>query len=342
MTEIYEHLQDQESRDLFEARISYALNKNQSEYMDTVRELYDDWKFSYELEERISEIKPKGLIIFGCGHAGRTIGRMLKYWEYEVSFFCDNYKAGETFEGRKVLSVDEVKNEYSDYLVIISSYEFAEEMRKQLVENGFLNENIFLPASSRILAWGRGNQYFDVFSPQADEVYVDAGTFDGKTILDFCEWTNGTYEKIYAFEPMSDMCAIIEKKAQENHIHNIEIFNCATWDKREKIYFTEDGQSTCMDEKGKTEVQGIDIDAIVKDDKVTFIKMDVEGSELRALKGAKNTIIRNHPRLAICIYHKPMDVIELASYILEIVPEYKFYIRHYSSHMWETVLYAVI
>lgn len=70
--------------------------------------------------------------------------------------------------------------------------------------------------------------------------------------------------------------------------------------------------------------------------------MDVEGSELKALQGAKNTIINNRPRLAICIYHKPIDVIEIASYILELVPEYKFYIRHYTSHMWETVLYAVL
>ena len=89
-------------------------------------------------------------------------------------------------------------------------------------------------------------------------------------------------------------------------------------------------------------IQGVDIDSVVGDDNVTFIKMDVEGSELKALEGAKNTIIRKHPRLAICIYHKAMDVIEIPSYILSLVPEYKFYIRHYNSHMWETVLYAEV
>ena len=50
--------------------------------------------------------------------------------------------------------------------------------------------------------------------------------------------------------------------------------------------------------------------------------------------------MRDKPRLAICIYHKPEDIIELPLYLLKLVPEYKFYIRHYCSNMWETVLYA--
>lgn len=69
--------------------------------------------------------------------------------------------------------------------------------------------------------------------------------------------------------------------------------------------------------------------------------MDIEGSELKALKGAEKTIRENKPRLAICIYHKRMDLIEIAAYLLKLVPEYRFYIRHYWSNMWETVLYAL-
>lgn len=75
---------------------------------------------------------------------------------------------------------------------------------------------------------------------------------------------------------------------------------------------------------------------------VIFEKMDVEGSELKALEGAERTIRINKPRLAICIYHKRMEVLEIATYLLELVLEYKFYIRHYCSNMWETVLYAVV
>ena len=88
-------------------------------------------------------------------------------------------------------------------------------------------------------------------------------------------------------------------------------------------------------------IQGYDIDSIVGEEQVTFIKMDIEGSELKALEGAEKTIKRHKPKLAICIYHKPMDVIEIPSYIMRLVPEYKFCIRQYTSRMWETVLYAI-
>lgn len=136
------------------------------------------------------------------------------------------------------------------------------------------------------------------------------------------------------------MCEEIRRKMAENNISGIEILNNAAWNRREKISFIDDNASSRIDNKGDIVVQGIDIDSVVNDEDVTFIKMDIEGSELKALEGARKTILRNRPRLAICIYHKPIDVIEIASYILHLVPEYKFYIRHYTLHMNETVLYA--
>ena len=92
--------------------------------------------------------------------------------------------------------------------------------------------------------------------------------------------------------------------------------------------------------EGDVQIELTDIDSEVGDDKVTFIKMDIEGAELNALKGACKTILKNRPRLAICIYHKPEDICEIPEYLLSLVPEYRFWIRHYSSNEWETVLYA--
>ena len=74
---------------------------------------------------------------------------------------------------------------------------------------------------------------------------------------------------------------------------------------------------------------------------VTYIKMDVEGAELDALHGAKETILRNHPKLAICFYHYQRDFVEIQKWIHSLVPEYKLYIRHHSFSVNETVLYAI-
>lgn len=213
MTDIYARLQDEESKKLFEARISYALKDDQTAYMESIGALYDDWNLQEELEEKMKD-KPDGIIIFGCGHAGKMIDRMLVYHNLNVDAYCDNYKSGQIFEGKPVISVVEVATKYKKHLVIISSYEYGLEMKRQLMENGFLEEQILLSAS-KILVWDRGKQYFDIFLPQKDEIFVDAGSFDGGTISDFVRWTDNNYKKVFAFEPMKEACVKLRNLLEE-------------------------------------------------------------------------------------------------------------------------------
>lgn len=71
--------------------------------------------------------------------------------------------------------------------------------------------------------------------------------------------------------------------------------------------------------------------------------MDIENAELNALKGAVQTILRDKPKLAICIYHSNDDMLDIPEYIHSLVPEYKFYVRQHHILPWlETVLYAVL
>ena len=83
------------------------------------------------------------------------------------------------------------------------------------------------------------------------------------------------------------------------------------------------------------------IDSELKGVVPTFIKMDIEGAEMEALWGAVEIIKSFKPRLAISVYHKPEDMTDIMEYLLQINPDYKFYLRHYSSCCWETVLYAL-
>ena len=78
------------------------------------------------------------------------------------------------------------------------------------------------------------------------------------------------------------------------------------------------------------------------EERVTFIKMDIEGAELESLKGAGRIIIREQkPKLAICVYHKKEDIFDIPEYILSLNPKYKLYLRHYTLGEWDTVLYAI-
>jgi hypothetical protein len=84
------------------------------------------------------------------------------------------------------------------------------------------------------------------------------------------------------------------------------------------------------------------IDELLKGGPATFIKMDIEGAELVALKGAKQTIKKYKPKLAVCVYHKPLDIVEIPLYLKKLVPEYKLFLRHYSDFGFDTIRYAVV
>lgn len=73
-------------------------------------------------------------------------------------------------------------------------------------------------------------------------------------------------------------------------------------------------------------VQGKTLDSIVRElnlERVDFIKMDIEGGELDAVYGAKETIANFKPKIAISVYHRPTDSVEIRKTILHYNPEYE-------------------
>jgi FkbM family methyltransferase len=186
----------------------------------------------------------------------------------------------------------------------------------------------------------------DFLPPIANEVYVDAGCCDGKTIMDFLEFAGSG--KIYGFEPESD-CFRRTMEALRANLHSsggITIFPQGLWHKAETLHLTkpgEDAGAAAISEQGEEIIETVSLDeAIEPGDRVTFIKMDIEGAELNALRGARETISRNLPRLAISIYHKPEDIVTIPSYIMSLSDRYVFYIRHHAPWLnVDTVLYAI-
>ena len=132
---------------------------------------------------------------------------------------------------------------------------------------------------------------------------------------------------------------------KKNHYdENIIVYNAGLYDKTAQIGFSANkGGSSTVEIENSNKIQTYKFDELeLPDHKITFVKMDIEGSELKALKGMKETIKKYKPKLAICVYHKPEDIIEIPLYLHKIVPEYAFYLRHHSKGDGETVLYAVI
>lgn len=237
----------------------------------------------------------------------------------------------------EVLTREEAARKYNDALYVIPHSVYSAKIEKELRELGVRNIlNMTTLCESRVM------QYLDVIPFNPREVFVDGGCFDLSTAIAFRKVSPNS--KIYSFEPdESNRLRCIQKARDLFLTGSVTIEDSGLWDSTGTLHFnsTSDAGAKITD-SGETEIKTTSLDEYFADksDKPTFIKMDIEGSELRALEGAKNIIRENKPRLAICIYHKPEDILTLPGYLLELDGSYRFALRHYSLHVTETVLYA--
>lgn len=188
-------------------------------------------------------------------------------------------------------------------------------------------------------------QYFgvDFFENIKDEFLVDCGAFNGDTLRDFVSWTENTYKGYIALEPNKKNANALRKYINETGIKNVDVIEKCAYERTEELSFRINAENSRIAKTG-AEVETVladTIDNISSGQKVTFIKMDIEGAELSALKGAEYTIKSDRPILAISAYHKPSDLIELTSYIKDCVEEYNFYFRLHKELPIDAILYAV-
>ena len=349
---VYNSLMDEMSKKIFSLRTLYNLTGDYNYLVDMtslipefdINETYELRKFYNKLKKIKEENKSSKLIIYGAGRQGNYLFDLFK----NIDWYCfcdkDTNKQNNNFCGLRVISPKQLISEHKEDFVIIGTRDYSIEVYNELISKGFPANHIINDKLNFDLKILFEKQYFEdsIILPQKNEVFVDAGCFNCDTSVEFKKWCNEDYKKIYAFEPDYLNYLKCKDTIKEQKIDKIELFNLGLWSEKNTLRFKNEGNSSSsILENGYENVDVISLDEIVLDEKVSFIKMDIEGAELEGLKGARDTIIKNRPRLAICIYHKPEDILEIPLYLQSIVPDYKFYIRHYSNHDIETVLYAV-
>jgi FkbM family methyltransferase len=181
------------------------------------------------------------------------------------------------------------------------------------------------------------------------DVVLDIGGYWGDTALYFAHKV-GNDGKVFSFEFIPDNLKLHEINTDLNQTlkKRIEVINHPVSDKTEDtIYYKDDGPGSRIQDKpflGQTgSTTTITIDDFVQQnnlDRVDFIKMDIEGAENLALKGAIQTIKKYRPKLAIAIYHSIDDLINIPKWVLELNLDYEIFIDHYTIHQEETILFA--
>lgn len=181
-------------------------------------------------------------------------------------------------------------------------------------------------------------QYFEPFLDLRSEVFVDAGGFDGDTTEEFCRRCPD-YRAVHLFEP-SQHNMRAAKARLEGH-RDISFWPEALSDEVGSMTFNADAGSASAATSGPgEEVRVNTLDKAVADP-VSFIKMDLEGWELKALAGCKRHIRDERPKLAIAVYHQAADFRTISQYARSIHSDYKLYLRHYTQGWSETVMFMV-
>ena len=188
------------------------------------------------------------------------------------------------------------------------------------------------------------DQYYDdeIVNISRIDNFIDCGAYNGDSYerfrRDYQQRTGGKYSgQAWLWEAEKKNIDILKKKYSEDK--NVHVIGLGVGKEKSTVKFGGDGTSGSIG-AGEDEIEIDTIDHIVEG-RVDFIKMDIEGAEYDALMGAKDAICRDKPLLAICVYHKRDDLLTIPKLIKSFSEEYSFYLRAYSRHSIEIVLYAV-
>lgn len=321
---IYDHLQDPLSKKIFRHRLLYSLFNEQENIATIIRK-------SIPSTEDLCAGK---MCLFG---AGGTCDSILKFfsisYHFNPPFIIDTYKTG-SLNGIPIISFEDfvMRDDFRDYkiLITVASCATKKKIATTLSSYGLKYTFAFLDC-----------QYFDL--PElnlSNEYFIDAGALDGETTAMFFSYVPKGHA--YVLEPNPKTFNIIKERLT-NH-PNVECFPFGAYSENTTLSFDDGGETPSsgqISRNGSVAIAVRKLDDLLRGKKVTFIKMDIEGSELEALKGAEQIIRKQKPKLAICLYHRPEDIWEIPNLILSYQSDYKFYLRHYSFGDSETVFYAL-
>ena len=190
-----------------------------------------------------------------------------------------------------------------------------------------------------------GTQYHpnDISGPKTPIRFVDCGAFDGDTLADFMN-VGLSVEAVAAFEPdLANFRKLVNFVSQEAKLTNVSLWPCGVFSSTTQLSFeTGKNMASGISAAGATLIQCTTIDDALPTFAPTLIKMDIEGAEYDALLGARRTIVRHLPGLAVSLYHRPEHLWQLPLLVESMAPgKYKFYIRSHALNDFELVLYAI-
>ena len=193
-----------------------------------------------------------------------------------------------------------------------------------------------------------GNAYEDYIDFSRIRTVIEGGVFDGYNTDRFVSLTDNDC-RVFAFEPLMDAFKSSPLAGKLLESEKVRIIQKALWSSKSTKHLYKSGPGSCIVEadeaSGQTmEVELTSIDAFSSENglaSVDYIKLDIEGAEMDALRGASRTIAEDRPQMAVAIYHTKEDILDIPLHLGRTCDFYRYEIGHYSPGVFETILYAL-
>ena len=243
-----------------------------------------------------------------------------------------------------------INEETEDYSLI---REYVEMMKERVEDFRWLYENLADYRSKRVLLrivkyWInldlrdlinlRENIFSDYYDLDLldvgdEEVVVDCGAYIGDSIQEYIDNYGYQYKKIYAYEMSPDVFEALKQETAD--IPNIVYRKAGVGAKNCQLYLKNQNylDAASLSEEGEVAVDVVPLDEDITE-KITIIKMDIEGAEMDALFGAKKHIQEDKPRLLISAYHRTADIFDIPRRIREYRDDYQLYLRFNGKVAW--------
>jgi FkbM family methyltransferase len=186
----------------------------------------------------------------------------------------------------------------------------------------------------------------NVVRAEEGDVVLDCGACWGDTALYFA---SQTHAPVYSFEFLPSNLTIFRRNVELNPklAPFVKLVDAPVWSESDREMYVQDrGPATRVSPDPIPDAQRVktlSIDDLVERERIPrvgFIKMDIEGAELDALNGARKTLERDRPKLAICVYHRRDDLVQIPRFLRSLPGKYRVYLAHFTMHAEETVLFA--
>lgn len=226
---------------------------------------------------------------------------------------------GPRFKKRSEQFISSIQENESDYIVSFKNNDFRLYFPKHV---GLIALYHVIPEVCEVKNW----HYYEIPETrvEANDIVVDCGAAEGLfsfLVKDRCKY-------IYIIEPLTYFIDSLKKTFKNDQ--NVEILQMAIGEEKRQVYITDNGMGTQIT-KEKTpylvQMETIDNLFFYKEREITYIKADLEGYEMQMLEGARLTIEKYNPKIAITTYHQPDHANLISEFLRNINPNYNILIK---------------